>query len=234
MQHTAMISSMKLTEKILISTSKPMNVSKKLRFKLHKFEKKLKAFAQHLTLLWKLSKPSNNKSLLLSTTARLLNDRQPKPSLTFETVFLARTSDMTHPSSFKPTPLLLVQELSIKNSFNKSFHSFLRNRRFLERRTVTKYLVVFITKTQNDSILRIDPDRNIGTISVANAISTVISSGTAPSTNAFNVARTVDTNWALVKVKRNLIQSLLPPLKNTTQRNEKTNDNDKPPLLQSD
>jgi len=87
---------------------------------------------------------------------------------------------------------------------------------------------------QTDSILRTDPDRNIGTISVANAISTVISSGTAPSTNAFNVARTVDTNWALVKVKRNLIQSLLPPLKNTTQRNEKTNDNDKPPLLQSD
>ncbi len=58
-------------------------------------------------------------------------------------------------------------------------------------------------------------------------------SGTVPTTNAFNVARIADTNPVPVKARRNPSQSLLPPLKNTTQRNEKTNANDELPLLQS-
>src|SRR5438309_6962119 len=59
-------------------------------------------------------------------------------------------------------------------------------------------------------------------------------SGTVFSTNAFNAARIVDINPAPVKVRRNLIQSSPPPLRNTTQRNERTNTSDEPPLLQSD
>src|SRR6266581_842785 len=117
MQDIVMISSMKPAEKILTSMSKPTNASEKLRFKLRKFEKKLKVFAQHLTLLWKLSKPSNNESPPFLTTAKRLNAKLQKLLLTFKTVFQAQIFNMTRPSSFEPVQLLMNPRSLPENSF---------------------------------------------------------------------------------------------------------------------
>src|SRR6266581_7793745 len=225
---------MKPAAKILISTSKPTNVFEKLRFKQHNFEKKSKISVQRLTPLWRLFKPSNNESPPLTTTAKQPNDRLQELLSIFETVSPAQTFDMTRPSSFEPVQLLMNPRLLPESSFGKFFLSSPKNKRFLEIKMPLTYLVAFGTKTRTASILRIDPGRNIGTTSVANATSTVISSGIVPSTNVLNAERIADTSQALVKVKRNLIQSSPLPSKNTTPRNERTNENDKPPLLQSD
>src|SRR6266568_1831797 len=174
MQDIATIFLMKPVAKILISTSKPMNASKKLRFKPHNFKKKLKAFAQRLIPLGKLFKPLNNELPRLITTAKQLNAKLLELLLIFETVFLAQIFDMTRPNSFEPVRLLMNPQSLPESSFSKFFLSSPMNRKFLEVKMPSTYLVAFGMKMQINSILRIDPNRNIGTTSVINATSTVI------------------------------------------------------------
>ncbi len=210
-----------------------MNTSKKLCFRPRKSEKKLKTFAQHLTPLWILSTPSNNESTPPLTTVKLPNDKLPELLSTFKTVFLAQTSNMMCSSSFRPMPLPLKQQLSVESSFERFFLSSPMNRRSLAVKMPLKYLVVSGTKTQINLMLHTAPDQTTMTISVTSVTSMATFSGTVPTTNAFNAARIADINPAPVKVRRNHSQSLPPPSKNMTQRNEKTNTNSKLPLLQS-